>query len=290
MCDDRTAEDDAVFLDRLGQPTRRGFSALSLAALAACATSPAGALGVSESEVTITTPDGNADGYFVHPGAGRHPGVLMWPDIRGIRPAFRMMGKRLAESGYSVLVVNPYYRAQAGEVSRPGENWTDPAVRERIGPMARALNAQTQATDGVAFVRWLDQQGAVDTRRKLGSMGYCMTGAFVMRTAAAAPDRLGAGASFHGGGLTTAAPDSPHLLIPQVRASFLIAVAENDDAQEPTSKDTLRAAFEAARVPAEIEVYPARHGWCVLDSPSFDQVQADRAWERMLALFSTALA
>lgn len=289
MCDDRTAEDDAVFLDRLGQPTRRGFSALSLAALAACATSPAGALGVSESEVTITTPDGNADGYFVHPGAGRHPGVLMWPDIRGIRPAFRMMGKRLAESGYSVLVVNPYYRAQAGEVSRPGENWTDPAVRERIGPMARALNAQTQASDGAAFVRWLDQQGAVDTRRKLGSMGYCMTGAFVMRTAAAVPDRLGAGASFHGGGLTTAAPDSPHLLIPQVRASFLIAVAENDDAQDPTSKDTLRAAFEAARVPAEIEVYPARHGWCVLDSPSFDQVQADRAWERMLALFSTAL-
>ncbi|GAM99448.1 dienelactone hydrolase [alpha proteobacterium U9-1i] len=290
MCDDRTAADDEAAHSPLGQTSRRGFAALSLAALAACAASPADAVGVSESEVTIATPDGNADGYFVHPASGQHPGVLMWPDIRGIRPAFRMMGKRLAESGYSVLVVNPYYRAQAGEVNRPGENWSDPAVRERIGPMARALNAQTQATDGTAFLRWLDQQAAVDTRRKIGSMGYCMTGAFVMRTAAAVPERVGAGASFHGGGLTTAAPDSPHLLIPQLRGSFLIAIAENDDAQEPASKDTLRAAFDAARVPAEIEVYPARHGWCVLDGQAFDQVQADRAWARMLTLFSTALA
>jgi len=290
MCDDRTAQEDQTFLDRSGQTSRRGFAALSAAALAACATPPADAQEVREAEVSVPTPDGEADAYFVHPASGRHAGVVLWPDIRGIRPAFRTMGRRLAQSGYAVLVVNPYYRQHRGEVSQAGESWSDPAVRERITPMARALNPQTQSSDGAAFVRWLDQQRAVDTRRKIGSMGYCMTGAFVLRTAAAAGDRFGAGASFHGGGLTTDAPDSPHLLIPNLRGRYLIAIAENDDANQPESKNVLRAAFDAASVPAEIEVYPARHGWCVLDSQVFDQAQADRAWARLLELFAAGLA
>ena len=287
MCDERTAHDDEAAA-RSGQ-TRRGFAVLSAAALAACATPPANPENVSEHEVNVTTPDGVADAYFVHPASGRHPGVILWPDIRGIRPAFRTMGKRLAQSGYAVLVVNPYYRSLRGEVSQPGESWSDPAVRERLMPMVRALTPPTQTSDGAAYIRWLDQQSAVDTRRKIGSMGYCMTGAFVFRTAASSPERFGAGASFHGGGLTTNAPDSPHLLIPNMRGSYLIAIGDNDDAQEPESKNILRAAFDAANVPAEIEVYPARHGWCVLDGQAFDQVQADRAWARLLALFSTSL-
>lgn len=288
MCDERTARDDEAAA-RSSQ-TRRGFAMMSAAALAACATPPANPEEVGEREVDVTTPDGTADAYFVHPASGRHPGVILWPDIRGIRPAFRTMGKRLAQSGYAVLVVNPYYRNLRGEINPAGESWADAAFREGIMTMARAFTAQTQTTDGAAFVQWLDQQSAVDTRRKIGSMGYCMTGAFVFRTAAAAPERVGAGASFHGGGLTTSASDSPHLLIPNMRGSYLIAIGDNDDAQEPESKTILRGAFNAANLPAEIEVYPARHGWCVLDSQAYDQVQADRAWSRLLALFATALA
>jgi carboxymethylenebutenolidase len=163
-------------------------------------------------------------------------------------------------------------------------------VRERLGALRRTLNPQTQTTDGTAFVQWLDQQRVVDTRRKIGVTGYCMTGAFMMRTAAAMPERVGAGGSFHGGGLTTDQPDSPHLLAPRMRGSYLFAIAQNDDEQDPNSKTMLRDAFAAANVQAEIEVYPAQHGWCALDSQVYDQVQADRAWERMLAVFSTALA
>lgn len=289
MCDERTERDDAAFLKRAGQ-TRRGFGALSLAALAACATPPADPHEVREQEVQVTTPDGVADAYFVHPTSGRHPGVLMWPDILGIRPAFRTMGKRLAQSGYAVLVVNPYYRARQGAVVSEGDSFSDPEVRERLMALRTALTPQIQTTDGRAFVQFLDAQRAVDTRRKLGVMGYCMTGAFVLRTAAATPDRVGAGASFHGGGLASDSPDSPHLLASRVRGSYLFAVAQNDDEANPNEKTVLRDAFAAANVPAEIEVYPARHGWCVLDSLAYDQVQADRAWDRCLALFSTALA
>jgi len=289
MCDERTEADDAAFLVRTGQ-TRRGFGALSLAALAACATPPSDPHEVSEQDVQVTTPDGVADAYFVHPATRRHAGVLMWPDILGIRPAFRTMGKRLAQSGYAVLVVNPYYRTRQGAVVSEGESFSDPPVRERLTGLARTLTPQTQAVDGRAFVEYLDAQRVVDTRRKVGVMGYCMTGAFMLRTAAAMPERVGAGASFHGGGLVTDSPESPHLLASRVRGSYLFAVAQNDDERDPNAKTALRDAFAAANVPAEIEVYPARHGWCALDSQAYDQVQADRAWARCLALFSTALA
>jgi carboxymethylenebutenolidase len=167
--------------------------------------------------------------------------------------------------------------------------FSNPETRAQLMGLAQSLNATTQATDAKAFVAWLDQQAAVDKKKKIGTTGYCMGGPIVMRTAAALPDRIGAGASFHGGGLTTNAPDSPHLLVPKMKAAFLIAVAENDDKQDPTSKDKLREAFNAAKLNAEIEVYPAQHGWCPPDSRAYDSAQAEKAWGRMLAIFKTAL-
>lgn len=289
MCDQHTEHENEA-MEQAGKLSRRGFAALSMTALAACATSPAGAATVAESDVKITTPDGVCDAYFVHPSKGKHAAVIVWPDILGLRPGFRIMGKRLAESGYSVLVVNPFYRSEVAPVVGEGASFTDPDTRTKVMGLARTLNATTHMTDAKAFVAWLDKQGAVDTSRGIGTTGYCMGGPIVMRTAAAVPERIRAGASFHGGGLATAAPESPHLLIPQMKASFLIAVAQNDDERNPQEKETLRETFAANGRPAEIEVYPAQHGWCAIDSAVFDQVQADRAHARLLALFETALA
>src|SRR5690606_12040067 len=241
-------------------------------------------------DVEIETPDGTADCYFVHPSSGAHAAVLVWPDILGLRPTFREMGKRLAQSGYSVLVVNPFYRQQRAPVVAEGASFADPEVRNTVFPLAQSLNAETHFTDARAFISWLDQQDAVDTNRKVGTIGYCMGGPMVMRTAATLPDRVGAGGSFHGGGLATAEADSPHLLIPQMQASFLIAVAENDDERDPEAKNTLRESFADAGLDAEIEVYSAAHGWCVPDSDVYDEGEAERAWSRLLALFDNALA
>ena len=232
-----------------------------------------------------------ADCYFAHPAEGHHAAVLVWPDIVGLRPAFRMMGKRLAESGYSVLVVNPYYRQAAAPVVGEGASFQDEATRNILLPLARSLSAQTNRTDAKAFIAFLDDQPAVDTSRKIGTTGYCMGGPITVRTAAAVPQRVGAGASFHGGRLVTDGDDSPHLLIPQLQASFLFAIAENDDEREPDTKNVLRERFEAAGLAAEIEVYAgAMHGWCPPDSRVYNEQQAERAWARMLHLFSTALA
>lgn len=289
MCDEHTEADNAA---RAGDLSRRGFATLAGGALAACAsgqTADGETLAVAERDVTITTTDGVCDAHFVHPAKGKHPGVIVWPDIRGLRPAFRQMGKRLAESGYAVLTVNQFYRTQKAPVVQPGEDFSDPAVRGRLWPMARALNATTAATDATAFVAFLDGQSAVDTSKKIGTTGYCMGGPLVMMTAATAPTRIGAGASFHGGGLATDQPTSPHLLIPKMKASFLIAVAQNDDARGPQEKETLRTAFAASGLAAEIEVYPAQHGWCPPDSQVYDEAQAEKAWERMLTLFGKTL-
>ncbi|KAF0175606.1 MAG: dienelactone hydrolase family protein [Hyphomonadaceae bacterium] len=290
MCDEHTEADNAAQA-RDGNVSRRGFAALAGGALAACASGPTvdgETLAVSERDVTITMADGVCDAHFVHPVRGKHPAVIVWPDIRGLRPAFRQMGKRLAESGYAVLTVNQFYRAQKAPVVQAGESFSDPAVRGRLMPMAQALNAATAAMDATAFIGFLDAQASVDTRRRIGTAGYCMGGPLVMRTASVS-ERIGAGASFHGGGLATDQPTSPHLLIPQMKASFLIAVAQNDDARTPQEKETLRAAFAAQGLAAEIEVYPAQHGWCPPDSPVYDEAQAERAWSRMLALFAKAL-
>jgi carboxymethylenebutenolidase len=244
------------------------------------------AVDVKESDVTIATPDGSCDAYFVAPTTGAHAAVLVWPDIFGLRPAFREMSKRLAEEGYSVLVVNPFYRQMKSPTAPQGAATPIP----QLVPMMQALTPTTHVTDAKAFVAWLDARPEVDTGRKIGTTGYCMGGPIVMRTAAALPDRIGAGGSFHGGGLTTMNPDSPHLLIPQMKAQFLIAVAENDDMREPNSKTILKDAFAAAKLNAEIEVYPAAHGWCPPDSQVYDRAQSEKAWDRMLAMFKTALA
>jgi len=227
----------------------------------------------------------------VHPADGAHAAVIVWPDIKGIRPAFRLMGKRLAESGYSVLVVNPYYRTAKGPVITEGESFGDPKVRERLAPHYQSLSPETCVTDGEAFVQYLDAQPSVDTDRKIGTTGYCMTGSYTMRLAAAMPERIGAGGSFHGGGLATDRPDSPHLLVPKMQAGFLIAIAANDDEKEPYVKGMLRRAFDDAGVDAEIEVYEdTLHGWCVPDSEIYNEQQAERAWSRLLALFERELA
>ena len=219
-----------------------------------------------------------------------HPGVLIWPDIFGLRPAFRQMGKRLAESGYAVLVVNPFYRTKRAPTAPEHADFNDPATRTALMG-ADGLTDGGDRGDGRQGLRgWLDAPAAVDGKRKMGTTGYCMGGPFTMRTAAAFPERIGAGASFHGGGLVTDKPDSPHLLIPKMKAHFLIAIAENDDAAQPEAKDVLREAFAQAKLPAEIEVYAGTmHGWCPPDSQVYNHDQAEKAWSRMLVLFKSAL-
>jgi carboxymethylenebutenolidase len=251
----------------------------------------ANAAEVKESEVEIKTPDGICDAYFVHPASGKHPGVLIWPDIFGLRPAFRQMGKRLAEQGYSVLVVNPFYRAKKAPVAAEGANFQDPATRSALMALAGALNEATAFTDAKAFVTYLDSQAAVDKKKKIGTTGYCMGGPLVMRTAATVPDRVGAAATFHGGGLVTDKPDSPHLLIPKMKASYLIAIADNDDQRQPEAKAVLHDSFDKAKLAAEIEVYKgAQHGWCPPDAPVYNKDQAEHAWDRLQVLFKKALA
>jgi carboxymethylenebutenolidase len=291
MCDEHYEEDLKNYM-RFPPLTRRQFGAVSVGAgVAVLLPRAADALDVKESDVNVKTPDGEADCYFVHPASGASAGVIVWPDILGLRPAFRQMGKRLAESGYAVLVVNPFYRMKKAPVVPAGANFADQSTRDIVMPLAQGLNATTHMTDAKAFVAFLDSQAAVDKRKKIGTTGYCMGGPIVMRTAAAVPDRIGAGGSFHGGGLVTKNPDSPHLLIPTMKAHFLFAVAENDDQREPETKNVLRDSFAKAKLPAEIEVYAgAAHGWCPPDSAVYNQKQAERAWERLLVLFKEALA
>ena len=293
MCDNDTLEDLIEYQLRSARLSRRRFGALSLGVGVISLLPPvAGAAAeVQESEVDVKTPDGTADAYFVHPSRGTYPAVLMWPDIYGLRPAFRQMGRRLAESGYSVLVVNPFYRTKRAPTAAEHADFEDPATRAALVALSGSLTTQTAVTDAKAFVAWLDGQPSVDRRRKMGTTGYCMSGPFTMRAAAALPDRVGAGASFHGGGLVTDKADSPHLLIPKMKAHYLFAIAESDDQRQPETKNVLREAFAAARLPAEIEVYAGTiHGWCPTDSRIYNHDQAEKAWSRMLALFKTALA
>jgi carboxymethylenebutenolidase len=247
----------------------------------------ANAVAVTESDVEIKTPDGTADCYFVHPASGSAAAVLVWPDIFGLRPAFRQMGKRLAESGYSVLVVNPFYRVKKAPTAPKGAATPIADVR----PLAQALTDTTQMTDAKAFIGWLDQQASVAKNRKVGTQGYCMGGPIAFRTAAAVPDRVGAVASFHGGGLVNDTPSSPHVLAAKTHAQFLIAIAANDDQRSPKEKDVLKETFSKANLPAEIEVYEgAAHGWCPPDSSVYNEPQAEKAWSRLLALYGKALA
>jgi carboxymethylenebutenolidase len=287
MCDQDHFEDDRKEYEAKGLVTRRQFGVLLGAGVAMMLPKVVGAVTVTDGEVTIKTPDGTCDAYFVHPATGTAPGVLVWPDIFGLRPAFRTMGKRLAESGYSVLVVNPFYRTQKAPTAARGAATPIPELL----PLARGLSEPTHMTDAKAFVAWLDQQPSVAKNKKVGTQGYCMGGPMAFRTAAAVPDRVGAVASFHGGGLVTSDANSPHLQASKTKAQLLIAIAANDDMSRPDEKNVLKDTFAKSNQPAEIEVYTgAAHGWCPPDSGVYNEPQAEKAWARLLALYGKALA
>jgi len=287
MCDQDHFEQDRQNYESRGLVTRRQFGVLVGAGISMMLPQVVNAVAVTESDVTITTPDGTADCYFVHPASGTSAAVLVWPDIFGLRPAFRQMGKRLAESGYSVLVVNPFYRAKKAPTASNGA--ATPIAD--VLPLAKGLTETTNMTDAKAFIGWLDQQPSVAKNRKVGTQGYCMGGPLAFRTAAAVPDRVGAVASFHGGGLVNDTPNSPHVLAAKTHAQFLIAIASNDDQRSPKEKDVLKETFAKANLPAEIEVYEgAAHGWCPPDSGVYNEPQAEKAWSRLLALYGKALA
>jgi carboxymethylenebutenolidase len=289
MCE---LDDMDEFAERRSEVSRRQFGAMALGAgVAAALPRLANAMDTNGTDVEIKTPDGACDAYFVHPAKGKYPGVLIWPDIFGLRPAFKDMATRLAESGYSVLVINPFYRIKKAPTAPEHPDFNDPTTRESLMKLMQSLTPDTAGTDAKSFVAYIDAQPSVDKKRKIGTTGYCMGGPFVFRTAAGFPNRVGAGATFHGGGLVTDKPDSPHLLIPQMKAHFLIAIAENDDQKQPDAKSVLRDSFAKASLPAEIEVYAgAQHGWCPPDSAVYNHDQAEKAWSRLLVLFSSALA
>jgi len=278
--------------------SRRDFVAMGIVAglVAAAGGTSAAAMPVKESDVEVKTPDGTCNAAFMHPTTGSHPGVIIWADAFGLRPALRAMGTRLAAEGYSVLVPNPYYRVTRDPQFNTA-TFSFATDRAKLTPLMGSINAAGAAEkDALAFIAWLDTQKEVNTSKKIGTQGYCMGGPLVMRTAASSA-RIGAGGSFHGGGLVTDNPDSPHLLAPKIHARMYFGVAKNDDERQPDGKDKLRASLVAANVPAEIEVYPSQHGWCMSDMPFaagampiYDKPQAERAWGKLLALYRTALA
>jgi carboxymethylenebutenolidase len=284
--------------DEQSELSRRDFVAMGIAAgiVAASGASAAADMPVTEKDVDIKTPDGTCNAAFIHPTTGSHPGVIIWADAFGLRPVLREMGRSLAKEGYSVLVPNPFYRVvrDAGLDPRTFDfsNTTD---RAKLTPLMGSINAAGAAEkDALAFIAWLDQQKEVNKSKKIGTQGYCMGGPLVMRTAASS-ERIGAGGSFHGGGLVSAQPNSPHLLAPKIHARMYFGIAKNDDEGQPDAKDKLKEAMAAAKVPAEIEVYPSQHGWCMSDftkppTPIYDKAQAERAWGKLLALYRTALA
>lgn len=272
--------------------SRRTFGAASVAAasLAGLKAATAQGLDVTETEIDIETPDGTSDTVFFHPSEGKHPGVLMWTDIMGLRPVFYEMGRRLASQGYSVLVPNPFYRDGRAPLPGPDFNFfTDRPIAMKL--MGNLVAPGAAERDAETYVAWLDAQDQVDSSSKMGTTGYCMGGPLTMRTAGLLPDRIGAAGSFHGGGLATDRDDSPHLLIPKMKVHYHIGVADNDDEREPEVKNILRAAFDGANVTATIKVYEdADHGWCVPTSSVYNEAQAEVAWTTLLDTFKAGLA
>ncbi len=287
MCDEHTAADMAAST-ALSRREFVGTGAATAALIGAAGTAWAAPAGLAEAMVTVPIAGAQqgADAFFVHPANGRHPAIILWPDIAGLREAYKVMARRLAGAGYAVLVVNQYYRSQPAPVLSGITEYMTPAGQAKMKPMIAPITPDGVLHDAAACVAFLDAQRAVDTKRAIGSSGYCMTGSYTVRAAAAVPDRVKAACSFHGAGLVTAAADSPHLQIAKSHASFLFCIARNDDARAPGDKDALRAAATAAARPAEIEVYAADHGWCTLDAPSYNHAEAERAWARMLVHFA----
>jgi carboxymethylenebutenolidase len=279
--------------------TRRNFVSMTVGAgLVAAAARELSAQNIVEATVDIKTPDGTCDAAFIHPAAGAHPGVVIWPDAFGLRPSMRDMARRLAMAGYSVLVPNPFYRVAKSPIYENAATVDFQQERAKLTPLMASITADGAVEkDAPAYIAWMDMQPAVDRRKKIGTQGYCMGGALVVRTAAAVADRVGAGASFHGGGLVTQNANSPHLLAPKIKARMYFGIAANDDMTQPDAKTKLREAFDAAKVPVEVEVYPmAQHGWCVPDMPPqangqpiYNQADAERAWGKLTALYKAAL-
>lgn len=284
----------------MGDLARRDFVALSVAAgIVAAGSASAADMPVVETDVEIKTPDGTCDAAFIHPKSGSHPGVLIWTDAFGLRPSFRAMGRRVAALGYSVLVPNPFYRVAKNPFTDASSfNFGNSEDMKKLQGLMGSVNAPGNTEkDAVAFIGFLDAQKAVNKAKKIGTQGYCMGGPLVIKTAAAMPDRVGAGGSFHGGGLVTDKPDSPHLLASKIKARMYFGIASNDDMRQPDAKVKLKEAFAAAHVPAEIEVYSdAQHGWCVTDMPEqngkpiYNKVDAERAWGKLVALYKAGLA
>jgi carboxymethylenebutenolidase len=273
--------------------TRRQFGATSAAAAGVAAAGPAFADGhIVETAVTIETPDGVCDSYFYHPDEGSHAGVLIWTDIRGLRQVFRDMGMRMAAEGYSVLVPNPFYRHAPAPFPGPTFEFSNNDDRQMMmGVMGQLVAPGAAERDAEVFINWLDARDEVDSSKKMATTGYCMGGPLTMRTAGLRPDRIGAAGSFHGGGLVTDKDTSPHLLIPKMQCRYHVAIADNDDEREPDAKNVLRQSFDAANVPATIEVYDgADHGWCVPDSSVYNEAQAERAWAVLMQTIKDGLA
>jgi len=271
--------------------SRRSFGMMTVATAGIASGALAQGAAV-ERDVTVKTPDGSCDAVLFHPtGNGNWPAVLIWPDIMGLRPAFRDMGRRLAAQGYVVLVPNPFYRSAKAPVIGDNFDFSNPEQRNRLMGFRAAMSNDGIDRDAVAYLAFLDAQPQTAKGRKAGVQGYCMGGALAFRTAAAVPGRIAAVGSFHGGnGLVTKNPDSPHLLIPKTHAAFLVLQAQNDDQQQPSVKDDLKAAFAAAGKTATVEVYHANHGWCVPGGQVYDQGEAERAWTALSALYRTNLA
>ena len=282
-------------VSEMGRVSRRQFGKVGAvaglgAAFAPWATACAqGAGGLVENDVSFPAPGGTMDAFFVHPAEGKHPAVILWPDIAGLRDAKKVMARRLASSGYAVLVANPFYRDQPAPQFADFEDFRANEGFQKVGPWRARMNAEGVSETARAVVAWLDTRDAVDTARGIGNQGYCMGGPFTVWTAAAVPERVRAAASFHGGGLVGDADTAPIKLLPATQASYLIAIARNDDERAPAEKDQLKAAAEAAGRPAEIEVYQGDHGWTVPDSPVYNEAEAERAWTRLLALYEGAL-
>jgi carboxymethylenebutenolidase len=268
------------------------------AGLAAAGSAAGAGMPLVETDVEIKTPDGTCDAAFIHPKSGSHPGVLIWPDAFGLRPSMREMAKRIAAEGYSVLVPNPFYRVGKAPFFTDASTVNFQTDRGKIQPLMDSVNASgNPEKDAVAYIAFLDAQKQVNKSKKIGTQGYCMGGPLVVRTCAAVPNRVGAGASFHGGGLVTDKPDSPHLLASKIKAHMYFGIASNDDMRQPDAKDKLKEAFAAAHVPAEIEVYSeSLHGWCVPDMPAgngkpiYNKPDAERAWGKLETLYKTSLA
>jgi len=296
MCDEYSEAENARWLTARQGIDRRQFglagaSAAALALFPGCASGAdkRAELETASRTVKIPTPHGTADAFFAYPVRGKRPAVIMWPDIAGLREAYEVMGRRLAAAGYAVLVVNQYYRSAPAPILKDFAEWRSEAGQARLKPMIAAIDPAATVSDAGAFVDWIDRQAEVDTGHKIGSCGYCMGGPFAIRTALARPDRIGAAASFHGANMVNDTPDSPHKQFAKIKAALLIAIAQNDDERQPDAKNVLKASAQAAGLPAEIEVYPAQHGWCTIDSPVYDPVQAEKAWARMLATYEANL-